>query len=71
MDALEYGAPPHGGIAFGIDRIVMLAAGENNIREVIAFPKTARAVDLMCDAPTPVSAAQLRELGLQLKKDLS
>ena len=71
MDALEYGAPPHGGIAFGIDRMVMLAAGENNIREVIAFPKTARAVDLMCDAPTPVSAAQLRELGLQLKKDLS
>jgi aspartyl-tRNA synthetase len=71
LDALEYGTPPHGGIALGLDRIVAILAMEASIREVIAFPKTARAVDLMCEAPTPVTAAQLRELGLQLKKDLS
>jgi len=65
LDALEYGTPPHGGIALGLDRIIMILAGQSSIREVIAFPKTARAVDLMCDAPTPVSAAQLRELGLR------
>jgi aspartyl-tRNA synthetase len=70
LDALEYGTPPHGGIAFGLDRIVRILAGDNDIREVIAFPKTARAVDLMCEAPTPVSGAQLKELGLQLRKDL-
>ncbi|MBI3935129.1 MAG: aspartate--tRNA ligase [Acidobacteria bacterium] len=69
LDALEYGTPPHGGIALGLDRIVMILAGENSLREVIAFPKTARAVDLMCDAPTPVSPAQLKELGLQLRKE--
>jgi len=69
LDALEYGTPPHGGIALGVDRIVAILAMESSIREVIAFPKTARAVDLMCDAPTPVSAAQLKELGLELRKD--
>jgi aspartyl-tRNA synthetase len=71
LDALEYGTPPHGGIALGLDRIVAILAMESSIREVIAFPKTARAVDLMCEAPTPVSAAQLKELGLQMRKDLS
>ena len=69
LDALEYGTPPHGGIALGYDRIVALMAGESNIREVIAFPKTASAVDLMCDAPAPVDPEQLDELGLEIKKD--
>jgi aspartyl-tRNA synthetase len=68
LDALEYGTPPHGGIALGYDRIVALMAGESNIREVIAFPKTASAVDLMCDAPTPVDPEQLDELGLRVKE---
>ncbi|HWP86051.1 MAG TPA: aspartate--tRNA ligase [Terriglobia bacterium] len=70
LDALEYGTPPHGGIALGMDRITAILAQESSIREVIAFPKTARAVDLMCDAPTPVSPAQLQELGLQLRREL-
>jgi aspartyl-tRNA synthetase len=67
LEALEYGTPPHGGIALGLDRIVMILAGADNLREVIPFPKTARAVDLMVDAPTPVSQAQLKELGISVK----
>jgi aspartyl-tRNA synthetase len=67
LEALEYGTPPHGGIALGLDRIVMILAGAESLREVIPFPKTARAVDLMVDAPTPVSDGQLRELGIIIK----
>jgi aspartyl-tRNA synthetase len=68
LDALEYGAPPHGGMALGFERLVMLLAGESNIREVIPFPKTAKGSDLMCDAPAPVPERQLRELGIALRK---
>jgi aspartyl-tRNA synthetase len=68
LDALEYGTPPHGGIALGYDRIIALMAGESNIREVIAFPKTASGADLMCDAPSTVEAGQLEELGLEVRE---
>jgi aspartyl-tRNA synthetase len=65
LDALEFGTPPHGGIALGLDRIVAILAGESSIREVIAFPKTANALDLMAGAPSPVDAKQLKELHLK------
>jgi aspartyl-tRNA synthetase len=66
LDALRYGAPPHGGIAFGIDRIVAIMAGSDSIREVIAFPKTASGADPLSGAPTPIDAQLLRELGIRL-----
>jgi aspartyl-tRNA synthetase len=69
LDAFEYGAPPHGGIAPGVDRIVMLLAGEENIREVMAFPKNQAAMDLTLNAPSPVSEEQLTELHLKLLEE--
>ena len=67
LDALTYGAPPHGGIALGLDRLVMILAGESSIREVIPFPKTAKGTDLMCESPSAANPRQLRELGIQLR----
>jgi aspartyl-tRNA synthetase len=67
LEALEYGTPPHGGIALGLDRIVAILAAESSIREVIAFPKTAAAIDLMSDAPSTVDPKQLRELHIRIR----
>jgi len=69
LEAFAYGAPPHGGIALGIDRIVMLLAGEENIREVIAFPKNQNAADIMFNAPSPVTEEQLADLHLRLRDE--
>ncbi len=67
LEAFEYGAPPHGGIALGVDRWVALLTDQTNIREVMAFPKTSSGSDLMLDAPSPVEPGQLEELGLMLR----
>ncbi len=67
LDALTYGTPPHGGIALGIDRIAMLLAGEKSLREVIAFPKTTAAQDLMAESPSEVDNDQLDQLGIAIK----
>jgi aspartyl-tRNA synthetase len=66
LEAFEYGAPPHGGIALGVDRWIALLTDQGNIREVMAFPKTSSGSDLMLDAPSPIESAQLTELGLAL-----
>jgi aspartyl-tRNA synthetase len=68
LEALRYGAPPHGGIAYGLDRIVQRLAGADSIRDVIAFPKTASGTDALTGAPAPVEEIQLRELGIALHR---
>ena len=69
VDALKYGCPPHGGFALGLDRLTMLLCKTENIRDVIAFPKTASATDLMCECPSTVDEKQLKELGIKLEKN--
>lgn len=68
IEALKYGTPPHGGLAFGLDRLTMLLCGTNNIKDVIAFPKTQSATDLLTQAPSAVTEEQLKELCLKLEK---